>query len=94
MIESNTCIAPQTTTPPLEPAECTECTLLNHSSMIRHLKMVGYWPHRHQASLRDSVSTVFVQLTSVQVLQWRPRYDSSTSFTSTLLSCSNLSLDS
>lgn len=85
MINTNTCVAANTPlTGSITEADRTECTLLNHGSTVRQLRMLGFWPKIcnasslvHATDIPHSVTEVAAQLTNVQVLTWKhARHDS------------------
>ena len=86
MTNGNTCVSrtessqSQPIPPEVSQEERTKCTLLNQGSMIRHLRMIGYWPEpfrqREAKELLDSVNEVAHALANVQVLTWKRRHDS------------------
>ncbi|KAF2792465.1 hypothetical protein K505DRAFT_362874 [Melanomma pulvis-pyrius CBS 109.77] len=85
MINNNTCVAANNPlTGPITEADRTECTLLNHGSTVRQLRMLGFWPKIcnasslvHATDISHSVTEVAAQLTNVQVLTWKhSRHDS------------------
>lgn len=80
MINTNTCVAVDspTSTIRIPNSERTECTLLNYGSMIRQLRLLGFWPQIHNpadvlhvAAITDPLAEVMENLTNVQVLTWR-----------------------
>jgi hypothetical protein len=93
MINTNTCAvtdSPTTTISEEEHPNCTpdsertECTFLNYGSMIRQLRVLGFWPQiynpadvLHAAAITNSLAEVAEKLTNLQVLSWRQNRDDS-----------------
>jgi hypothetical protein len=84
MINTNTCAEINSPTSNISDIERTGCTLLNYGSMVRQLRVLGFWPQINQwpyvlraAAITDSVAEVAEKLSNMPVLTWRnSRHDS------------------